>query len=130
MCALQFAGQDFVATVASAIEAAKISPQVLELELTESLLVQRPEMASRKLEQLRALGVSIALDDFGTGFSNLHSVTKFPLNVLKLDKSFTAGLPQNTTARSVAEAVVTLGGSLGLSVVAEGIETHEQAEFL
>jgi diguanylate cyclase (GGDEF)-like protein len=128
--ALQFTEDNFVAQVSDAMKAAGISPRLLELEMTESLLVQRPELASCKLEELRQLGVSIALDDFGTGYSNLHSVTKFPLNVLKLDKAFTADLPHDAMAISIAEAIITLGGSLGLSVVAEGIETREQADFL
>jgi EAL domain-containing protein (putative c-di-GMP-specific phosphodiesterase class I) len=128
--ALQFSSKTFVDQVANAIQAAKIPAASLELELTESMILDRPDLAVIKMKNLKELGVSLALDDFGTGYSNLHYLTKFPLDVLKVDRSFTSDLPNNPDAVSVARAIITLGESLGLQVVAEGVETREQADFL
>jgi diguanylate cyclase (GGDEF)-like protein len=128
--ALQFAGTTFVDQVANALLRAQIPAASLELELTESMILDRPDLAVIKMKKLKELGVSLALDDFGTGYSNLHYLTKFPLDVLKVDRSFTSDLPNNPDAVSVAKAILTLGESLGLQVVAEGVETREQADFL
>jgi diguanylate cyclase (GGDEF)-like protein len=128
--ALQFSSTNFVDQVANAIQGAKIPATSLELELTESMILDRPDLAVIKMKKLKELGVSLALDDFGTGYSNLHYLTKFPLDVLKVDRSFTSDLPNNPDAVSVAKAIITLGESLGLQVVAEGVETREQADFL
>jgi diguanylate cyclase (GGDEF)-like protein len=128
--ALQFASTTFVDQVANTLLAAKIPASSLELELTESMILDRPDLAVVKMKKLKELGVSLALDDFGTGYSNLHYLTKFPLDVLKVDRSFTSDLPNNPDAVSVAKAIITLGASLGLQVVAEGVETREQADFL
>ncbi|MDB5545632.1 MAG: Cache and sensor-containing signal transduction diguanylate cyclase/phosphodiesterase [Hyphomicrobiales bacterium] len=128
--ALQFASTTFIDQVANALQGAKIPAASLELELTESMILDRPDLAVIKMKKLKELGVSLALDDFGTGYSNLHYLTKFPLDVLKVDRSFTSDLPNNLDAVSVAKAIITLGESLGLKVVAEGVETREQADFL
>ncbi|HSX71574.1 MAG TPA: EAL domain-containing protein [Pseudomonas sp.] len=112
------------------LRASGLSPQQLELEVTESAVMDDPERASELLEQLHRLGVRLAIDDFGTGYSSLARLKSLPVHKLKLDQSFVRGLPQDREDAAIARAVVTLGHSLGLRVLAEGIETAEQAAFL
>jgi EAL domain-containing protein (putative c-di-GMP-specific phosphodiesterase class I) len=128
--ALQFKQPDIVAVVSDALAESGLEPSSLELELTESLTVGNPELVTPKLEELKALGVSLALDDFGTGYSNLQYLKRFPLDVLKIDRSFVSDLPENVEGASIAKAIMNLAHSLGLRVVAEGIESDDQASFL
>jgi diguanylate cyclase (GGDEF)-like protein len=128
--ALQFKQPDIVAVVSDALTDSGLEASMLELELTESLMVGKPELVTPKLEELKELGVSLALDDFGTGYSNLQYLKRFPLDVLKIDQSFVSDLPENVEGASIAKAIISLAHSLGLRVVAEGIETDDQAGFL
>ena len=107
-----------------------ISPGRLELELTESTLIHNQEAAAAILEELVELGVGVALDDFGTGFSSLSYLKRFPVNTLKIDQSFVWDIEPGSDAPSVIDAVVSIAGTLGLSVVAEGVETIAQRDHL
>jgi diguanylate cyclase (GGDEF)-like protein/PAS domain S-box-containing protein len=107
-----------------------LDPARLELEVTESAVMDDPQRAEELLVQLHHLGVRLAIDDFGTGYSSLARLKSLPVHKLKLDQSFVRGLPQDSADAAIARAVVTLGQSLGLRVLAEGIETEEQATYL
>jgi diguanylate cyclase (GGDEF)-like protein/PAS domain S-box-containing protein len=124
--ALQFRQPDFVDRVADAIRNVGLKPELLELELTESILVQDADEALGRLNALSALGVRLAIDDFGTGYSNLAYLKKFPLQKLKIDRSFIQGLPDDESDLAIITAVTSLGHALRLEVVAEGVETEAQ----
>ena len=102
----------------------------LELEVTESLLLSNVSETRVKLQELNALGVHIAIDDFGTGYSSLSYLRQFPAQRLKIDKSFIHDLPSSQDAAAIARAIVSLGNTLGMGTIAEGVETEEQADFL
>jgi len=103
---------------------------LLDLELTESMLVENAEETVRVLKELKRLGVSLSIDDFGTGYSSLSYLTKFPLDALKVDRSFVIGLPDNPDAVTMAKAIVSMAQNLGLKVIAEGVENERQSTFL
>jgi diguanylate cyclase len=102
----------------------------LVLELTESVLIDRLDSTSQQLDELRQLGVQVSIDDFGTGYSSMNYIKHFPLDELKIDRSFVMGLPEVKTDLAIVRAMVVLGHSLGMRVVAEGIETAEQLAVL
>jgi len=116
--------------VAQVLEETGLDPACLELEVTESAIMDAPDNARALLQRLRQLGVHLAIDDFGTGYSSLARLKDLPVHKLKLDRSFVAGLPGDAGDAAIARAVVALGSSLQLQVLAEGIETAEQADFL
>ncbi|MFT3905376.1 MAG: EAL domain-containing protein [Steroidobacteraceae bacterium] len=128
--ARQFCEQDFVATVAAALQNSGLAPQYLQLELTESLLMRDAEQAVIMLERLKRLGVQIALDDFGTGFSSLSYLKRFPVDYLKIDRSFVTDLAHDPDDAAIVQAVIALGHKLGLKVVAEGVEDEHQRVYL
>lgn len=145
--AIQFERSDFVETVAEVLKQTGMVAEWLELELTESLLMQTNQEAASKLEKLRQLGVSLALDDFGTGYSSLSYLQRLPIDILKIDRSFVieldapAQLPSASSSAqpkaggtkdkgAIVLAITTLAHSLGMQVVAEGVETIEQMRFL
>ncbi len=128
--ALQFFDGDLVADLMQACAAAGLAADGLHLELTESSLMRQPQQALEVLRQLRALGVSVALDDVGTGFSSMAYLRDLPLDTLKIDRSFIADVHRDARNASICEALLTLGRSLGLDVVAEGVETEEQLQWL
>ena len=134
--ALQFAQADFGQVVAGALQETGLDPQWLELEITESLLMQNYQDAIAKLEAVRKLGVGIAVDDFGTGYSSLAYLQRLPIDTLKIDRSFVkeigadAMLNPNGSDTAVIRAIASLAHSLGLGVVAEGVETEHQRQFL
>jgi EAL domain-containing protein (putative c-di-GMP-specific phosphodiesterase class I) len=107
-----------------------LDPKNIELELTESMLVQNTEVAIRRLNALKSLGVQIAIDDFGTGYSSLSTLKHFPLDKLKIDQSFVRELVTDSSDAAIITALVALGHGLKLEVVAEGVETQEQLTFL
>jgi len=127
--ASQFRCTMFVAKVAEALADAGLPPSLLQLEITEGTLMDDAEEAIAALTALRDLGVKIALDDFGTGYSSLAYLTRLPVDTLKIDRSFVVGLGTKPEAAMVAGAVVSLSQSLGLEVVAEGVETEGQRHF-
>lgn len=128
--ALQFQQPDFVQRVAQCLVDAKLSPSLLELELTESILVRDANEALHRLHALHALGISLAIDDFGTGYSSLAYLKKFPISKLKIDRTFVTGLPGDDSDRAIVGATVAMAQALNLSVVAEGVETSEQRNYL
>ena len=122
--------RNLVKDVAEALKRSGLAPERLHLEVTESVLSTDPEAASRALAQLRDLGVWLVIDDFGTGNSSLTALQRFPFRVLKIDRSFVGGIGIRPADETIVTATLALAHGLGLSVVAEGVETPEQAEFL
>jgi diguanylate cyclase (GGDEF)-like protein len=128
--AVQFHRAGFVEGVAGALQEAGLPAALLELELTESILIQNAPDALRRLQALSALGVKLAIDDFGTGYSSLGYLKRFPIDRLKIDRSFVRGLPGDASDAGIVHAIVNLGRALRLEVVAEGVETEAQRAFL
>ena len=128
--AVQLKRRDFVATVVGALDEAGLDPARLDLEITEGVLLAEGDGALAQLESLRKIGISLTLDDFGTGYSNLSYLTRFPIDRLKIDRSFVHGLPDEQSPTSVVAAVIGLSRGLNLDLVAEGVETAEQASCL
>jgi diguanylate cyclase (GGDEF)-like protein/PAS domain S-box-containing protein len=128
--ARQLGQPDLVPTVQAAIRAARIRPQSLCLEITESALMEDAEAAAAQLDQLRSLGISLGVDDFGTGYSSLAYLNRFPLDVLKIDRSFVARLDADTEAETIVAAIIDLAHALDLVVIAEGVETEAQLAVL
>jgi EAL domain-containing protein (putative c-di-GMP-specific phosphodiesterase class I) len=128
--AVQFHRAGFVDRVASALAAAGLPPGLLELELTESILIQDAQEAMLRLQALSELGVKLAIDDFGTGYSSLGYLKRFPIDRLKIDRSFVRGLPGDESDVGIVNAIVNLGRALHLEIVAEGVETEDQRQFL
>lgn len=128
--ALQFQQTDFVEIVASVLKCSGLSPQLLELELTESILVKDANEALDRLHALAALGVLMSIDDFGTGYSSLAYLKKFPISKLKIDRSFVMGLPEDESDRAIVSATIGMARGLKLKVVAEGVETLAQRDYL
>jgi diguanylate cyclase (GGDEF)-like protein len=122
----QFMSTTLVASVAAALAAAGLAPARLELEITETLLLQDSRETLATLHALKALGVSISMDDFGTGYSSLSYLRKFPFDTLKIDQGFVRDLPTRKDCRAIVHAVTGLCRSLGITTVAEGVETEEQ----
>jgi diguanylate cyclase (GGDEF)-like protein len=125
---LQQAG--FAATVGYIVGEAKVNPHLLEFELTESMLMADPESAVATLSELKGLGMRLSVDDFGTGYSSLAYLKRFPLDALKIDRTFVRDLPGDADDAAITRAVIRLAHSLGLKVVAEGVETIEQLRVL
>ncbi len=126
----QFKSEDFVDFVLEITRQTGISPRSLKLELTESLAIDVFESSAEKLRTLTGYGFPISLDDFGTGNSSLKYLTQLPLSQLKIDKSFVDHLPSNQRDGMVAATIVAMGRGLGLQVIAEGVETRAQRDFL
>ncbi len=128
--ARQFRQDDFVDQVRLALQQAEAPAQRLKIELTESLLLDDVEGAIEKMQAIKQLGVGFTLDDFGTGFSSLSYLTRLPLNQLKIDRSFIRNLPHSQNDAVIAQTIITMAQSLNLSVIAEGVETEAQQQFL
>ena len=127
---LQLLRGDFPGVVARILDDVGIPPHLLELELTESVLMANAEQAAAKLQAFRTLGVALAIDDFGTGYSSLAYLKRLPFTTIKVDKAFVDGLPDDPEDAAIASTVIAMARSLGLKVVAEGVETVEQMQFL
>jgi diguanylate cyclase (GGDEF)-like protein/PAS domain S-box-containing protein len=125
--AAQFPRSDFTLLVAEALANSGLDPQQLELELTESLVMQDVEAAAERMKKLRDLGVKLAIDDFGTGYSSLSHLRHLPFDILKIDKSFVADLESD---QALVKSIIELGRNLGLQVIAEGVENQNQADLL
>ncbi|HEX4050633.1 MAG TPA: EAL domain-containing protein [Steroidobacteraceae bacterium] len=128
--AVQFQQQDFVHTVTSILENTELPAKHLELEVTESLLMQDASQLVDRVLQLKAFGISISIDDFGTGYSSLAYLKRFAVDRLKVDRSFIGDLREGTDDAAIARTIIVLGHTLGLRIVAEGVETAGQAVFL
>jgi diguanylate cyclase (GGDEF)-like protein len=127
---VQFKSRNLVQAVILALANSGLSPQRLELEITESVLLEDNEMTLSLLHQLHSLGVSIALDDFGTGYSSLSYLRSFPLDKIKIDQSFIRDLSEHPDSLAIVQSITRLGTSLGMQTTAEGVETKEQLEQL
>ncbi|WP_262029170.1 putative bifunctional diguanylate cyclase/phosphodiesterase [Microvirga sp. Mcv34] len=123
---IQFRNRGLVQSVSNALASSGLSPHRLELEITESVLLQDNEMTVSTLHQLRRLGVRIAMDDFGTGYSSLSYLRSFPFDKIKIDQSFVREMSQRADCLAIVQSVANLGSSLGMPTVAEGIETEDQ----
>jgi diguanylate cyclase (GGDEF)-like protein/PAS domain S-box-containing protein len=130
LSALQFQQKDLVEDIAAKLEEHQLPGELLELELTESLFLEDVNVAIKTLERLKALGVTLAVDDFGTGYSSLSYLKKYPIDKVKIDRSFIKDIPHDKDDVAITLAIINLAESLGLRVVAEGVETPEQVEFL
>ena len=128
--ARQFHDRDLTQTVIRIVEETGLSPRYLELELTESSIMQNEEFAARMLNRLKSMGINISIDDFGTGFSSLASLKRLPIDALKIDQSFVREATSDPDDAALVMAIVTLAHNLRLKVVAEGVETEDQLRFL
>jgi EAL domain-containing protein (putative c-di-GMP-specific phosphodiesterase class I) len=128
--ARQFHHKDFADSVKTALERAGCNPKRLKLELTESLLVKDVEGVIAKMSSLKAIGVSFSLDDFGTGYSSLSYLKRLPLDQLKIDQGFVRNILTDANDAAIAKMVIALADSLGLAVIAEGVEIEAQRSFL
>jgi len=128
--ARQFRLPDLSLSFAAALREYQIDPQWLRLEITESAIVDEPDIAAARIAELRALGISIAIDDFGVGYSSLSRLRQYPIDTLKIDHSFVRDIATDHVAREVAGAVIMLAHKLGMTVVAEGVETEAQYDTL
>jgi len=126
----QFRQGDFIKVVADVLSSSGLSPQVLELEITESVVMEAADSAVEVLYALKEMGVRLAIDDFGNGFSSLGYLKHFPIDTLKVDKAFTSQLPGDRNDAAIVRAILELARSLGVRVVAEGVENVEQLNFL
>ena len=130
LSARQFADENLLEDIAAALKSSGLRPELLELELTESMVIQNTERAGRILAAIKKMGVRLAIDDFGVGYSSLTHLKRFPIDTLKVDRSFIRDLPQDLEDKAICEAIIAMGKSLNLTVVAEGVETLEQQTFL
>jgi len=130
LSARQFRLRNLAETVERHLNRFGIPPHLLDMELTESMVMQDPEAAILTLRQFTSLGLRISLDDFGTGYSSLSHLRRFPIDVLKVDQSFVREVTVDKDAAAIAASVIALGRSLGLKVIAEGVETREQLDYL
>ena len=130
LSAAQFKGGRVLDTLHQAIAQHEVKAKLIELELTESLLMNDPQAATAILRAFRNMGVRLSLDDFGTGYSSLAYLSRFPFDFLKIDRAFVAGVPDNVEDGAIAKAIIALAKQLNLRTVAEGIETEEQLRFL
>ena len=116
--------------IASALEESGLPPQLLEMEITEGMLVTRPDESSRKLQALQRMGARVVVDDFGTGYSSLSYLTRFPIDKLKIDRSFVRDLLVDAKDAAVIDAIIAMAHSLGIRVIAEGVEAQQQWDYL
>ncbi|MFI4930416.1 MAG: EAL domain-containing protein [Burkholderiales bacterium] len=130
LSARQFANDSLIDDVELALRESGMAAGLLELEITEGMVITNPERALRVLNSIKAMGVRLAIDDFGTGYSSLAQLKHFPIDTLKVDRSFIRDIPNDNEDRAITEAIIAMGKSLGLNVVAEGVETVQQLDFL
>ena len=130
LSARQFMSDSLLDTIRSALSDNDLPATMLDLEITESTIMYNPEEAVTLLNRLRAMGVSLSIDDFGTGYSSLSSLKQYPLDSLKIDRSFVNGIPLDADDVAITEAVIAIAHKMHLKVVAEGVETQEQLAFL
>jgi diguanylate cyclase (GGDEF)-like protein/PAS domain S-box-containing protein len=130
LSARHFEMPDMTAVVREALVSSRLAPHRLELEITESVLMERTDEVMARLVEIKALGVTITLDDFGTGYSSLAYLLKFPFDKIKIDRSFVMASSEDEMARDVLKSIASLGKALKITIVAEGVETQEQVDFL
>jgi EAL domain-containing protein (putative c-di-GMP-specific phosphodiesterase class I) len=130
LSAVQFKSRNLVAAVVASLRASGLHPDRLELEITETVLLQDTDATLATLHQLRELGVHIAMDDFGTGYSSLGYLRRFPFDRIKIDQSFVRELGKQADCIAIVRAVAALGNDLGMAITAEGVETRQQLDAL
>ena len=130
LSAVQFRQKNLVQRISDMVEATEVNPANIEFEITESMLMENPDQAVRAMRGLAEQGFSLAIDDFGTGFSSLAYLKKFPVDCLKIDKSFVSDMMDDPDYATITSSIIKLAHSLNLRVVAEGVETSQQASFL
>ena len=130
LSAKQFNEPNLVKVVAEIIEETGIPPEQLELEITESVIMTNVNKAIETLKALNAMGIKLSIDDFGTGYSSLSYLKRFPLNTLKIDRSFINDVTEDPDDAAIVEMIINMARTLKLKVVAEGVETDSQADFL
>ncbi len=130
LSAMQFLDHGLEDQVLKHLKDANLKPEYLDMELTESMMVVNPDQTIDMLKRFSALGITVSMDDFGTGYSSLSYLTRFPLDVLKVDRAFVTNLPEDRDAVAIANSIITMARSLNLHIVAEGIETESQISFL
>ena len=128
--ARQFQQPTFITDVAHILKETNLDPRWLELELTESSIMKDPEAAIEKLHELKMMGIKVAVDDFGTGYSSLNYLKRFPIDTLKIDKTFVSDVCKDPHDTAIVRAIINLGHALDLTVIAEGVETKEQLQYL
>jgi EAL domain-containing protein (putative c-di-GMP-specific phosphodiesterase class I) len=126
----QFRSGSLLGSVRSALEESGLPPRFLELELTETVLVDDVEQALNLMRELKDIGVSLSIDDFGTGYSSLNYLRRFPIDILKIDSSFIRDVVHNRGDAAITTTIAVMAKSLRLGILAEGVETREQARFL
>lgn len=127
---VQFRQKDFIERLTNTIQNCQIGMSAVQIEVTETALVDNIEHAIDALARLRSMGIKIALDDFGTGYSSLNYLSRLPIHKIKVDKSFVQRIETDTASRAITEAVIALGRTLNLEIVAEGIETADVLQYL
>jgi diguanylate cyclase (GGDEF)-like protein/PAS domain S-box-containing protein len=128
--ARQFQQPTFIADVGAILKETNLDPRWLELELTESSIMRDPEEAIEKLHELKLMGIKVSIDDFGTGYSSLNYLKRFPIDTLKIDRAFVSDVCRDRHDTAIVQAIINLGHALDLTVVAEGVETKEQLQYL
>ena len=126
----QLTDENLIDDIRAALNDSGMAPNLLELEITESMMMRNPERMIAVLAKIKSLGVRLAIDDFGTGYSSLAQIKHFPVDTLKVDRSFIRNIPQDAEDKAITEAIIAMGKTLSLTVVAEGVETIEQMNFL
>jgi EAL domain-containing protein (putative c-di-GMP-specific phosphodiesterase class I) len=130
LSARQFMSATLLEDVARTIAETRMDPRWIEFEVTESVMLPDPQQAVKLLRDLKAMGVRLTIDDFGTGYSSLAYLKRLPIDCVKIDASFIRGIPVDASDVAITETILAMAGSLGLKVVAEGVETHDQVRFL
>jgi EAL domain-containing protein (putative c-di-GMP-specific phosphodiesterase class I) len=121
---------DLVEEIAAIIAAASAEPSRVRLEITESVLIENVQVATRIFQRLKGIGVQLSMDDFGTGYSSLGNLHRFQMDTLKIDQSFVSGMVASPQQGEIVRTIISLARTLGMSVVAEGVETREQCDML
>jgi len=130
LSARQFSDENLLSDVAESLECTGMPPELLELEITEGMVMRNIERTIKLLAAIKKMGVRLAIDDFGTGYSSLAQIKRFPIDTLKVDRSFISEIAENPGDRAITQAIIAMGKTLSLTVVAEGVETREQETFL
>ncbi len=126
----QLTDDNLIDDIRTALNDSGMTPNLLELEITESMVMHNPVRIIAVLTKIKTLGVRLAIDDFGTGYSSLAQIKHFPIDTLKVDRSFIRNVPQDVEDKAITEAIIAMGRTLSLTVIAEGVETIEQMNFL
>jgi EAL domain-containing protein (putative c-di-GMP-specific phosphodiesterase class I) len=126
----QFREKNFVARICETLKLSGIRPEMLKLELTESMVLNNVDDSIRKMEELKKLGVKFSLDDFGTGYSSLSYLSRLPVDQIKIDQSFVRDITTDPHDAAIVQTIIAMAENLGMEVIAEGVETEAQREFL